>query len=393
MISLAQISLRLAALVAACIVYGVAASPTPGDLGIAEIAIAVLLVIAVSPVKALQSVLQLQRGSWATAGQVLFFYGITIPLIAGLGGGHDPVLILRDMIPFCFLLLPLFMQGWRPDLRVVSAAVAFIGVAFGLRVVWPVFIVRGDFIGVGTDPLYLSIAPTISFAAILCAGTAGMLLYRDLSLRNVILAGILGACAVLPFAAMVITLQRAGIGLSILALMVLLSIGIWRKPTRASAPLLPVLLLALFFLPVMTDVADSLLHKQILVGNNNRLQEAEVVFDSVSASPLMVLFGKGWGTTLADPAVGGVVVNYTHNIFTTYLLKTGLAGLLLLVLYLYGLCRPLLGLLRANPLITLALGVPLVIDLTLYASFKSLDFGLILLLAMLWAQKLRENPA
>ncbi|MDB5491886.1 MAG: hypothetical protein JWO78_1735 [Micavibrio sp.] len=86
------------------------------------------------------------------------------------------------------------------------------------------------------------------------------------------------------------------------------------------------------------------------------------------------------------------MVNYTHNIFTTYLLKTGLVGLLLLTLYLYGLCRPLFDLLRVRPLLALALGVPLVIDLTLYASFKSLDFGLILLLVMLAAQKLRENP-
>lgn len=388
-----NIPLRLAAFIAACIIYGLFGSPTPGDLGIAEIGVGLFLLIAINPVKAIQSVLMLHRGSWMTAAQALLFYGMTVPLIAGLGGGNDPALILRDIIPFGFLLLPLLMQGWRPDWRLAGGAVACIGVAFGARVLLPVLIGQGDFIGVGTDPLYLSIAPTVSFAAVLCGGTAGLLLYRGLSLRNIVLAGVLGVCALLPFAAMVITLQRAGIGLSAFALLILLAIGLWRRPARAVTPLIFVALVALCFLPIVNEVADSLMRKQTLVGNNNRLQEAAVVFDSVAASPLSVLFGKGWGTTLADPAVGGVVVNYTHNIFTTYLLKTGLVGLLLLGLYLYGLCRPLLGLLRISPLMALALGAPILIDLTLYASFKSLDFGLILLLAMMAAQKLRENAA
>ncbi|MDB5491887.1 MAG: putative rane protein [Micavibrio sp.] len=296
MINTDAISLRLAAFVAACMVYGIFASPTPGDLGLVEITVAICLIIAVSPLRALQSVLRLHRPSWATAGQALLVYGLSVPVVAGLGGGHDPVLILRDMIPFGFLLLPLFMQGWRPDLRVVAAAVAFIGVAFALRVVLPVATVHGDFIGTGADPLYLSIAPTISFAAVMCGGAAGMLLYTGPSLRNIALAPILAGCAVLPFAAMVITLQRAGIGLSAFALLLLLAVGLWRKPARAVVPLLPVLVAALCFFPVLAEVSGSLLQKQSLVGNNNRFQEASVVFDVVATSPLSVLFGKGWGT-------------------------------------------------------------------------------------------------
>ena len=377
---------------AACAVYGLSGSPTPGDLGFVEIMVAAFLLIAVHPASAIESIIKPNRTLWAMAGQALFFYGLTIPFLSGLVRGNDFSLIIRDIIPFCFLLLPLLMQGWRPDLPIISGTVAFIGVAFGLRVVWPVISVHGNFIGVGYDPLYLSIAPTISFAAVLCGGAAGWMLYRGLSFRSIIMAGILAACALLPIAAMVVTLQRAGLGLTVMALMALLALGLIRQPARAAAPLLIVVVVALYFIPVVGNITESLTHKHILVGNNNRFQEASVVFDSVSASPASVIFGKGWGTTLADPAVGGVVVNYTHNIFTTYLLKTGLMGLLLLVMYLYGLCRPILNLIRIAPLPALALGVPLVIDLTLYASFKSLDFGLILLLVMLWGQKLHENP-
>jgi hypothetical protein len=192
---------------------------------------------------------------------------------------------------------------------------------------------------------------------------------------------------------MVITLQRAGIGLSFLALAFLLMAACWRRPVRAAGPLMLAVIAVMAFAPVGGNIVDSLLHKQNLVGTNNRFEETAVVFDSVGASPLSILFGQGWGATLADPAVGGVVVNYTHNFFTTYLLKGGLLGLVLAAFYIGGLCFPLLRLLRVNPIIAVALGVPLTIDLTLYASFKSLDFGLILLLAALWPRKLRGAAA
>ncbi len=48
-----------------------------------------------------------------------------------------------------------------------------------------------------------------------------------------------------------------------------------------------------------------------------------------------------------------------------------------------------------RPLLAAAIAGPLLIDVSLYASFKSLDFGLVLLLIPLWAslpEKLRQKP-
>ena len=108
--------------------------------------------------------------------------------------------------------------------------------------------------------------------------------------------------------------------------------------------------------------------------------------ETVGPSPGSILFGKGWGATLASPAVGGMVVNYTHNLLTALWLKTGLIGLILAGLYIAGLAKGLVPLLWTNPVLAVALAVPLVIDTLLYASYKSLDFGLILLLIALYTR-------
>jgi len=62
------------------------------------------------------------------------------------------------------------------------------------------------------------------------------------------------------------------------------------------------------------------------------------------------------------------------------LLKTGVCGLLLAGAYILGLLERLARVVLQNPFLELPLAAPVLIDLTLYASFKSLDFGLVLLM-------------
>jgi hypothetical protein len=118
-----------------------------------------------------------------------------------------------------------------------------------------------------------------------------------------------------------------------------------------------------------------------------RWQEASVVMRSLAESPVFVLFGKGWGATVASPAVGGMTVNFTHSLFTTYWLKTGITGVLMVLYYLSSLGLLLPGIFFRNPMMALALAGPFLIDITLYASFKSLDFGILLLLMAVWGRR------
>ena len=90
--------------------------------------------------------------------------------------------------------------------------------------------------------------------------------------------------------------------------------------------------------------------------------------------------GLGWGGTFESPAVGDVRVNYTHSFVSCMLLKSGMLGAALAVAYLIGSFIGITRLLPRHLVLGLALAGPLLIDSVLYASYKWLDFGLLLLL-------------
>jgi hypothetical protein len=127
-------------------------------------------------------------------------------------------------------------------------------------------------------------------------------------------------------------------------------------------------------------VSTSLWEKTRSVGLNMRPQEMAAVWDIMSADPMTLLFGIGWGGVFNSPAVGGLAVNFTHNFFSSMFLKCGLFGVILSSAYIAGLLERLVRVIKKNPVFGLALAAPILIDLTLYASFKSLDFGLVLLM-------------
>jgi hypothetical protein len=122
-----------------------------------------------------------------------------------------------------------------------------------------------------------------------------------------------------------------------------------------------------------------------------RFQELETVWGDVTRSAASALFGNGWGASIKSPAVGGLSVNYTHNLVSAALLKSGMIGAALLCLYLFLLGTSFFSLVRQRPVLALALFWPFVIDIFLYASYKSLDFGLILTLIACYGLKDNNN--
>lgn len=387
MVNAKSIHMRHIGFFLALFVYGVFGSPTPDSFGWVEVVVGAGLLIAAGPLQVLQRFGTRPQGLWQSVAPILLVYGLSIPVISGVASGHEVSVILRDIIPFLFLLLPYFMLGWQggsvSEKMAVTAVIAFIGVAFGVRLIMPVLLDGAGFAN-APDALYLSIAPTVVFAAIFLTGVAGHLLYRRVGLTSVVMAGAFLLLALLPLSGMAMTLQRASLGLTAAGLLLLLVIGAVRRPMRVIAPGIFCVVLLMIFAPSVGSILDSLLQKQAMVGSNMRIQEFQAVADTMDDSILHVLFGRGWGASVASPAVGGVVVNFTHSLLTSYWMKTGLVGLLLVLVYLGGLASGLVRMIRVQPVLAVALFVPLVIDVILYASFKSLDFGLILLLLALW---------
>ena len=267
-----------------------------------------------------------------------------------------------------------------------------IGLVFALRVLLPIF--AGDpathlsFAFQAQDPFYLVNAPTVLFTAVFLAGTAGYKIWQRCTTKRLLISMIIMCVAIIPMVAMASIMQRASIGYIFVSLLFLVTIAFARRPLRA----LPLVMIGVFFVYAFSDmigvVTEQLIQKTELVGLNMRLQEASAVINHVEALGVAhIVFGGGWGESFISPAVGELRVNFTHNLFTTMFLKMGLIGLVGSIVYLFPLCFMLINILRRNPVMACALAGPFFINVFLYASFKSFDFGLILLMIVLWGTR------
>ena len=378
-------------LLAAMACYALFGSPTPDHPGAPELVIAILLVLAVGPPDALDGLVpDLSAPLWQTAGSILLVYGLTAGLVMAALHGHDVMAVIRDVLPFLFMLLPLFLlklySAYPQVLRYVVAGVLVIGLIFSLRSLpdigyqLAVLFLPNIFSGPQQELTYLANAPTILFAALFLLGYAGQKLvddYTPQALLRFLLCAALALVILLPVA---LTTQRASLAYVVLYAALIALIAFYRAPYRALGLALVGFVILLPASGFLSELLGSLTQKTGLVGFNMRFEELTAVWQKISVSGWTMMFGTGWGGTFESPAVGGMRISFTHSLLSSMLLKLGLAGFILIILYLFGLARLLPGLLRRSPYLALALAGPVLIDVFLYASFKSLDFGLILLL-------------
>ena len=111
------------------------------------------------------------------------------------------------------------------------------------------------------------------------------------------------------------------------------------------------------------------------------------MLDLAVSSPEIFLFGHGWGALVANPAVGGWRVSYTHTLPTYALAKAGALGLVALAAYLGAFALRALAALRRDPTLGWAVLPPLVMALCAHTSFKYLDTGILLTLMLLVAER------
>ena len=381
------ITLRFVSFLFALVVYAFFGLPTPDYPGLVELVIALLLVCAVG-VSGAWAVLRIDLMAPLSmgAGQVFFVYGLTAPLLMGVMSGQDAVLIVRDVLPFLFLLLPVFLMplfDGRPlFFRCVLIGVLGVGIVFAGRSILETydFVLFALFGGESGELTYLANAPTLLFAALFLLGLAGQQFFQTRSLPGIALSFVLFVVAALVMLPLGLTLQRAGLGFAGVYVFVLGLAAFYYYPYRWALLLVAIAAATFSVWDVLGSVFVQLMNKASLVGFNMRFEELAAVWAEISGSLPRVLFGTGWGGTFESPAVAGVRVNFTHGLLTSALLKTGLIGLVLVCFYLYGLGRLLFSVVWQVPILGLALLGPIVIDVFLYASFKSLDFGLVLLL-------------
>ncbi|MEM7650725.1 MAG: O-antigen ligase family protein [Pseudomonadota bacterium] len=385
--------MQLSMLCLAVFVYAGFGSPTPDQFGWAEAMVGGLLVFAVG-VSGVFAAFQFnrERPLWASAGKAFFIFGLSIPLVIGALSANDPAMLVRDFVAFLFMVLavliwPLYEQPRTKTFLSLSAVL--LGFVFAMRALWDVpFLARGE------ELYYLANMPSVLFAVIFCAGSALVMLCERINIKTLLrslgLLIIAGVC-VLP---MIETQQRASIGAFVLSTGILMVLKMRTHPKNALAIMLMLCVPAFVFWPDIQNVLDTLGRKTELVGVNMRTQEWQAVWAEVSSNPLPLFFGQGWGASFASPAVADIEVNFTHGLLSSLLLKTGLIGFALGGVYIGALLWALSKRFQTFPAWVLAIAAPVLIDCLLYASFKSLDFGLVLALipALLYSKESIKQP-
>lgn len=371
----------------AMLLYGTYGSPTPDNFTLTEVIIALLLLIA-------SRISQPISFPFIALG-----YGVLVPLFIGIISGYPLNNMMRDLIPFLFLFLPLVF-GWLRKLQptLVLFLTALIGFIFSIRTIisYKSVLFSPDLWGQGppSDLLYLANSPEVLWAALISIGYGTVMIVKEKD----ILKGLgLISISFIPVLAMTLMTQRAGIGAVCAYSIILFAIIIYQYPKLGSIFLSGIFIMGFIFWPIIETIFQILLQKTELVGLNSRRQEWGIVLNILLQNWNSLLFGIGWGGHFENPAVGGISVNYTHSLISSLLLKTGVVGT---VLILAGCLFPIIKsvfistktLVIGNYILLGAAIFPFIISVFLYASYKSLGFGLILLVFTYFSnRKLEKN--
>lgn len=385
---------RSVALLGGLAVYGAFSSPTPDDPSLAELAAALLLLLAVGPGRALAVgagawLVTPGAQAWQLVGTLAMIALVWLPSLVGAADGAPAARILRDALPLLFLFIPLFLSAAEPAEsrdnglgRALLVGLAAIGLLFAGRF----FAISGAVPGamqmlVRSDGLlYLANSPAVLFAAIalpLGALELSRAADRPLGGRLALLAvGLAGGG--LCLAALAATLQRAALAAAALAFVLFALRAVLVRPAAALplAALVPAVWWAAG--PYLSGLVELLVLKTELVGLNQHGAEIAVAADSLASSLGKALIGGGWGLLLETPAVPGYRVAYLHALPLYMVVKTGLIGTLLLLAYLGLLGGAASALWRRSPALCLAVLAPLAVGFLVQPSFKYLTYGLLL---------------
>jgi hypothetical protein len=372
---------RQGCFILAFFLYALWGSPTPNSPDWVEGAIAVLLFLAVGWQSILRSVVfsatqNLER--WHLAGKIFLIYGLSVPLIIAVFQGASINVIIRDVVAFIFLCLPLFLyefiRGKQGEEKVFFYLCLMIGLFFSVRVLVPHFLLFRN----TTELLYLANSPLVLMSALFLGALAGQKVFEKISFDRTMKATLLIALCTLPVMAMFVDLQRASFAALIVSALSLSVIGFIKAPLKMVTPVLLVSIAVFVFDSYFIGLMEGVSAKTSQVGLNMRMQELQAVWREVSQTPFNILFGQGWGSHFASPAVGELNITYTHSLLTYLFLKTGMIGVFVCLIYLYFIFEKLAALYFSAPVKGNALIWPFIIPIFLYASHKSFDYGVLL---------------
>ncbi len=373
--------------------YAIFGSPTPDEISWVEMALAGLMIIVIGFNGFIRSLVwqgNEKQNVWWFSGALLWAYGLIGPTIIAVLQGNAFSVILRDLVAFFFLCLPLFLCPFLQRMEKNKAVFFFlllaIGLIFSLRVLAPHWEISHQ----NVKLLYLANSPLVLMALIFFFLKACQNLYDKIDYKHLLHFVLFTVGASLILMAVYIDVQRAFLAALIISALSVFIIGLVKAPLKTMLPLCLVALTIFIFKDFLIETGEQALLKTSQVGSNMRLQELQAVWQVVAGNAFTLLFGQGWGSVFPSPAVDNIYVAFTHSLLSYMLLKTGLIGLLLTLIYLFFVFEKLVSVYFSDPVKGNMLLWPFVIPILFYASYKSFDFGLLLTMIVLVSVKGRR---
>ena len=171
-LSLLKSDYRVLGVLTLCLIYALCGSPTPDQFGLVELVIGALLVISIGLICFFDTLTKINKDRfWIGAGQFFLSYGLVVSTLNGALQGQDFSSMIRDIVPFLYLFLPLF---FLPAMRQSPSFFLFLMV--GNVVIGICFSVRSLYDHEAL--LYLENMPTVLLACLLLLGGGIQLLCR-----------------------------------------------------------------------------------------------------------------------------------------------------------------------------------------------------------------------
>ena len=375
-----RLSVATYALIGCLVFYAFQGSPTPDQPSIVELIIAGLLIVSMVGGGVIKTILNSHRDY--KEHLIFLLFGLSIPVIVGVIQGESLFIMGRDIVAFLFLCLPIFfLYRLKNNSHFFSAlfmGCAVIAIIFSVRVFFPhVPLTKNT-----GELLYLANSPIVLFFAIYFICSAYQKLFNHNGMQKFILFTVLLGASSLILLAMIQDIQRATLLAVFISLGYIIVESLIKRPVRSVIPLLLTLALIVYSFPIFETMVSAIVHKTSLVGFNARSQELTAVWEEIGHSPVSVLFGTGWGSQFESPALGGLKASFTHSFLSYMLLKTGLIGFGITLMYCAFFLKHIYSVFLNNRVVGIALFWSFVIPIFLYASYKSFDFGLLLTLIM-----------
>lgn len=344
-------------------------------------------------------------------------YLLAVPSVVGMWRGNAGTDMVRDLIPLLFItVLPLVLifvarSGQRDLLRTtLISGLVFVGLVSSTQFISGINEHYGSVSAfVSANKAYylaphsmeteqlMELAssvswrehaelflkaydPSVLFSAIylVCFGLSALLVSK--TRRPWAGAAAIGAGLIPMYVLMALGL-RAYVGVFIMAVVLFAARLLFREKISRKVLLFTVILAGLS-LAFLHDVIELLLIKQAVAGSNGKIVELYAVLDTLRAEHL--LLGTGWGGLLANPIIMELPTRFTHSLLSFYLLKGGVIGLSVLLMFFLSLglgtkTRQLATSTDRIMIVVACLG-PILMGLFFQPVYKMLSFGIVLAL-------------